>query len=56
MLFIVNTLGYIKDFKSPVFYSYSPNKEHVVIIKETDDPIKGSYGLTKAHDDICSYN
>lgn len=48
-LFIVNTLGYIKDFKSPLFYSYSPNKEHVVIIKETDDPIKGSYGLTIAH-------
>lgn len=48
-LFIVNTLGYIKDFKSPLFYSYSPGKEHVVIIKETDDSIKGSYGLTLAH-------
>ncbi|PRR81942.1 hypothetical protein [Clostridium vincentii] len=42
-------MGYIKDFKSPLFYSYSPSEEHVVIIKETDDPIKGSYGLTMAH-------
>lgn len=49
ILLVLNTKGFKNHPNNPVFLSYSPNKENVVVIKETADPIKGSYGLKKSH-------
>lgn len=49
ILLVLNTIGLKSDPNNPVFLSYSPNKENVIVIKETTDPIKGSYGLKKSH-------
>lgn len=49
VLLVLNTMGLKDDPNNLVFLSYSHNKENVIVIKETTDPIKGSYGLGKSH-------